>query len=113
MQITRQRVRPEMNVSTHETCPSCAGTGSITASIAVSEIIAQHVEHLVTKQNEKKLTLLAHPFLSAYFTKGFPSIRMNWFLKYKTWISVMEDSSFGITEFKFLNQNGDEIEISS
>jgi hypothetical protein len=25
----------------------------------------------------------------------------------------MEDSSFGITEFKFLNQNGDEIEISS
>jgi hypothetical protein len=26
---------------------------------------------------------------------------------------MMEDSSFGITEFKFLNQNGDEIEISS
>jgi ribonuclease G len=113
MQITRQRVRPEMNVSTHENCPSCGGTGSITASIAVSEIVAQHVEHLVLKQNEKKLTILVHPFLHAYFTKGFPSIRMNWFIKYKTWISMMEDSSFGITEFKFLNQNGDEIEISS
>jgi ribonuclease G len=102
-----------MNVSTHETCPSCAGTGSITASIAVSDIVAQHVEHLVLKQNEKKLTILLHPFLHAYFTTGFPSIRMNWFFKYKTWISIMEDSSFGITEFKFLNQNGDEIEITS
>ena len=113
MQITRQRVRPEMNVATHETCPSCGGSGTITASIAVSDTIAQHVEHLVFKQNEKKLTLLVHPFLHAYFTKGFPSIRMSWFMKYKTWISITEDSSFGITEFKFLNQNGDEIEISS
>ncbi len=113
MQITRQRVRPEMNVATHETCPSCGGTGSITASIAVSDIVEQHLEHLLTKQNEKKLTILVHPFLSAYFTKGFPSIRMNWFMKYKTWITIMEDSSFGITEFKFLNQNGDQIEISS
>ena len=113
MQITRQRVRPEMNVATHETCPSCGGSGTITASIAVSDIVAQHVEHLITKQNEKKLTLLVHPFLNAYFTKGFPSIRMNWFLKFKTWVNIMEDSSFGITEFKFLNQNGDQIEISS
>jgi ribonuclease G len=113
MQITRQRVRPEMNVATHETCPSCGGSGTITASIAVSDTIAQHVEHLVYKQNEKKLTLLVHPFLHAYFTKGFPSVRMSWFMKYKTWISITEDSSFGITEFKFLNQNGDEIEISS
>jgi ribonuclease G len=113
MQITRQRVRPEMNVATHETCPSCGGSGTITASIAVSDIVAQHVEHLITKQNEKKFTLLVHPFLNAYFTKGFPSIRMNWFLKFKTWVNIMEDSSFGITEFKFLNQNGDQIEISS
>ena len=113
MQITRQRVRPEMNVATHETCPSCGGTGTITASIAVSEIIAQHVEHLVTKQNEKKLTLLVHPFLSAYFTKGFPSIRMKWFMTFKSWIHITEDSSLGITDFKFLNHNGDEIEISS
>ncbi|RXK46810.1 Rne/Rng family ribonuclease [Aquirufa rosea] len=113
MQITRQRVRPEMNVATHETCPSCGGTGTITASIAVSDIIAQHVEHLLTKQNEKKLTLLVHPFLSAYFTKGFPSIRMKWFMTFKSWIHITEDSSLGITDFKFLNHNGDEIEISS
>jgi len=113
MQITRQRVRPEMNVATHEVCASCGGTGTITASIAVSEIIAQHVDHLVTKQNEKNLTILVHPFLSAYFTKGFPSIRMKWFMTYKIWINIMEDSSLGITDFKFLNKNGEGIELSS
>ncbi|RVU25934.1 Rne/Rng family ribonuclease [Sandaracinomonas limnophila] len=113
MQITRQRVRPEMNVSTVESCPTCGGTGTITASIAVSEIIAQHVEHLVSKQNEKDLTILVHPFLFAYFTKGFPSIRMKWFFKFKTWIKLREDSSLGLTDFKFLNRNEDEIELSS
>lgn len=113
MQITRQRVRPEMNVSTVETCPTCGGTGTITASIAVSEIIAQHVEHLVNKQNEKDLTVMVHPFLYAYFTKGFPSIRMKWFFNFKTWIKLREDSSLGLTDFKFLNRNEDEIETSS
>lgn len=113
MQITRQRVRPEMNVATHETCPTCGGTGTITASIAVSEVIAQHVEHLVMKQNEKDLTILVHPFLFAYFTKGFPSIRMKWFFNFKTWIKLREDSSLGLTDFKFLNRNEDEIETSS
>jgi ribonuclease G len=113
MQITRQRVRPEMNVATNETCPTCGGTGTITASIAVSEVIAQHVEHLVTKQNEKDLTILVHPFLYAYFTKGFPSIRMKWFFNFKTWIKLREDSSLGLTDFKFLNRNEDEIETSS
>lgn len=113
MQITRQRVRPEMNVTTSEVCPSCGGTGSITASIAVSEIIAQHLDHLVTKQNEKNLHLLVHPFLSAYFTKGFPSIRTKWYFQYRVWVKITEDSSLGITDFKFLNQNEDEIETSS
>jgi ribonuclease G len=33
MQITRERVRPEMNIATKEVCPTCNGTGKITASI--------------------------------------------------------------------------------
>jgi ribonuclease G len=65
------------------------------------------------KQNEKDLTILVHPFVYAYFTKGFPSIRMKWFFNFKTWIKLREDSSLGLTDFKFLNRNEDEIETSS
>ena len=33
MQITRQRVRPAMDVNTTETCPTCFGKGTIKSSI--------------------------------------------------------------------------------
>lgn len=112
MQITRQRVRPEMNVVTAENCPTCGGTGKITASIAISDIIEHHLEHILEKQNEKKPTILLHPFLHAYFTKGFPSIRMKWFFKYKTWVNLIQDTSFGITDFKFLNDHSEPIELN-
>ncbi|PWK27369.1 ribonuclease G [Arcicella aurantiaca] len=111
MQITRQRVRPEMNVITAENCPACGGTGKITASIAISDIIEHHLEHILEKQNEKKPTIILHPFLHAYFTKGFPSRRMKWFFKYKTWVNLIQDTSFGITDFKFLNDHSEPIEL--
>ncbi|MEA5458310.1 Rne/Rng family ribonuclease [Arcicella sp. LKC2W] len=111
MQITRQRVRPEMNVITAENCPACGGTGKITASIAISDIIEHHLEHILEKQNEKKPTIILHPFLHAFFTKGFPSRRMKWFFKYKTWVNLIQDTSFGITDFKFLNDHSEPIEL--
>ncbi len=111
MQITRQRVRPEMNVITAENCPACGGTGKITASIAISDVIEHHLEHILEKQNEKKPTIILHPFLYAYFSKGFPSKRMKWFFKYKTWVNLIQDTSFGISDFKFLNDHNEPIEL--
>lgn len=112
MQITRQRVRPEMNVITAENCPACGGTGKITASIAISDIIEHHLEHILEKQNEKKPTIILHPFLYAYFTKGFPSKRVKWYFKFKTWINLIEDTSFGISDFKFLNDHKEPIQLN-
>jgi ribonuclease G len=112
MQITRQRVRPEMNVVTAENCPTCGGTGKITASIIVSDVIEHHLEHIVSKQNEKKPTIVLHPFLYAYFTKGLFSRRLKWYFQYKTWVNLIQDSSFGVTDFKFHNNHGEEIELN-
>jgi ribonuclease G len=41
VQITRQRVRPEMNVVTNEKCPTCNGTGEIMASVLIEDEIKQ------------------------------------------------------------------------
>lgn len=111
MQITRQRVRPEMNIATKEMCPSCQGTGKIGASILVADQLERHLDLLLKQQNEKGLTVAVHPFLYAYFTKGMMSKRVEWFFKYFKWIKLAEDSSLPITEFKFFNKSGDEIEI--
>jgi ribonuclease G len=113
MQITRERVRPQVNIITKETCPTCNGTGKITASILVSDLIEQTLDHLLVKQNEKNLVLALHPYLHAYFTKGFISMRMKWFFKYKRMINLEIDSSMGVTEFKFLNQEGEEIQLTA
>lgn len=111
MEITRQRVRPEMNIATREVCPTCDGTGKITASIQVGDSIENTVKHLLTTQNQKKITLALHPFLYAYFTKGTVSKRMKWYLKYHRWVNLEEDSSLGITQYNVLDANGELIEI--
>ena len=112
MQITRERVRPQMNIATKELCPTCNGTGKITASILVSDQVEKHIDHLLVKQNEKDLVLALHPYLHAYFTAGFISQRMRWYFKYKRWVNLITDSSLAITEFKFLNRDGEEIEVA-
>jgi len=111
MQITRQRVRPEMNIKTLETCPTCKGTGKITASILITDEILQNIEMVFLKQNEKKLKIAMHPFLYSYFTKGIVSQRVKWFFKYKRWVELIKDTSLGITDYVFYNSQGEEIEL--
>ncbi len=113
MQITRERVRPEMNIATKEVCPTCNGTGKISASILVSDLIEKNIEHLTVKQNEKNLVLALHPYLHAYFTQGMISQRMRWYFKYKRWVTLVKDTSMAIIEFKFLNKEGEEIQLNS
>ena len=112
MQITRERVRPQMNIATKEVCPTCNGTGKIEASILVTDKIEDHIRHLFEKQNEKKLVLALHPFLFSYYTKGLISKRVKWFFRYKRTVELVTDSSLAITEYKFLNKDGEEIELA-
>ncbi len=111
MQITRQRVRPELNIATTEICPTCGGTGKIAPSLLVTDQIEQHIEHLLVKQNEKDLTISMHPFVHSYFTKGVYSRQMQWFIKYKKWINLEVDSSLGLVDYHFHNKSGEEIEL--
>jgi ribonuclease G len=113
MQITRQRVRPELSMPVQESCPTCNGTGKVSATILVSDNIEKNLDFILSKQNEKKLTLAVHPYLYAYFKQGFFSIRMKWFYKYHKWVNLEMDSSLSISDFRFLNAMGEEIEIGS
>ncbi|WP_207504852.1 Rne/Rng family ribonuclease [Telluribacter humicola] len=112
MQITRQRVRPELNIVTRETCPTCGGTGTIQASILVSDVILNNLDYILTKQNERGISISLHPFLHSYFTKGLISQQVKWFFEYKTWVKLMQDSSLGVVDFKFHNKFGEEIDLA-
>src|SRR5689334_23816542 len=62
MQITRQRMRPEVNINTSETCPSCNGTGKITSTLLLIDEIENRLNYLITHQH-KNLTIFVHPIV--------------------------------------------------
>ncbi len=53
VEITRQRVRPETEIKTGETCPTCNGKGEIQASILFAEEIESNIEYII-QQNLKQ-----------------------------------------------------------
>lgn len=111
MQITRQRVRPAMDVMVEETCPTCFGKGTIQPSILFTDILAQKVEYLVHKVGEKNFILYVHPFVAAYLNKGILSIKRRWQFKYGFGIKVIESQELAFLEYRFYNSNGEFIDM--
>ncbi|MBI3502098.1 MAG: Rne/Rng family ribonuclease [Bacteroidetes bacterium] len=111
VQITRERVRPQVKEKTTEKCPSCGGSGEIQSSILLVDQIEKDLNYLMKEQNQKNITLAVHPFLEAYFTKGIPSKSQKWFLKYGRRIRVKPVSSHHILEYHFFNKDEEEIKI--
>ncbi|HEX8517483.1 MAG TPA: Rne/Rng family ribonuclease [Bacteroidia bacterium] len=113
IQITRQRVRPEMNIVTVEKCPTCGGSGEIQASILLMDQIENNLRYILKEQNEKDVTLCVHPYLEAYINKGwwFNSLKAQWGKKYGKSFKVKPVNSYNFMEYRFLNKNEDEIKI--
>ena len=111
MQITRQRVRPAVEVNVQEKCPFCDGTGTIKSSLVVVDDIESNLRYLTTSQNEKKLSIITHPYVYAYLTKGLNSLRWQWMRKYKVRLTIKPSESFGLLDYKFFNSMGDEISM--
>ena len=114
IQITRQRLRPEVNVEVLETCPSCNGSGKIQPSLLFVDQIENALRFIVQEQNEKQLTLHVHPYIEAFITKGSlfkKSLQKKWASAYGQKFKIQPMASLGFMEFKFLNKDGDEIVI--
>jgi ribonuclease G len=111
VQITRQRVRPEMNVQILEKCPSCSGTGEIRPTVLLTDDIENNLGYLIREQNEKNLTLIVHPFVYAYLTEGCFNYRWKWWRKFGQRIKIQKQTSSHFLEYHFFNGNGDEIKM--
>ncbi|MFC3561720.1 Rne/Rng family ribonuclease [Pedobacter jamesrossensis] len=111
VQITRQRVRPEMNIVTVEKCPACDGTGEIKASIVLMDDIENNLNYILREQNEKGITLCVHPYIEAYITKGILNLQRRWFFKYGQWIKVKSQPAYHLTEFHFISSKDEEIKL--
>lgn len=111
MQITRQRVRPEMEVTTSEVCPTCFGKGKIKSSILFTDTLEHKVDYLANTLKVKKATLHIHPYVAAYIQQGFFSIKYRWKRKFGISLKVVPNQNMGFLQYSFLDKNDLEIDL--
>lgn len=112
MQITRQRVRPEVTINTAEICPTCNGTGKVNATILLTDEIVRDLTFIVQSRPKSKIHLHVHPYVAAFLKQGLPSIQMRWYLQFYKWISIHADNDFPLNTYKFYDGNEDEIRLN-
>jgi ribonuclease G len=111
MQITRQRLRPELNISITEVCPTCMGTGKIGPTMLITDDIEKDLKYLID-QGHRDLVLHVHPILEAYLIKGSffkKSIFAKWKSAYKVKLKITTDNNAPITKYQFYDSKTDDI----
>ena len=111
IQITRQRVRPEMDIKTAEKCPCCNGSGETQASVLLIDEIQNNLRYIYQNLNIKKVSLVVHPFVEAHLTKGLLSVQKKWYMKYKRWLNVSKSNAYQFLEYRFFDAKGEEINL--
>ena len=104
VQITRQRVRPEMNIDTQENCPMCNGNGKgkIDSSLILIEQIENRIENLA-QGTSGEIHIATHPFVASYINKrkGWftSSICRQWKKKFNRKIKISEDERLHLLQY--------------
>ena len=105
MQITRQRVRPAMDVSVEETCPTCFGKGTIKSSILFTDQLESKIENLVNKIGVKRFYLHVHPYVAAFINQGFFSLKRRWQMKYGMGVHIVSSQKLAFLQYEFYDSN--------
>ena len=111
MQITRQRVRPAMDVNVEETCPTCFGKGKIKSSILFTDQLESKIDRMVNKIGIKKFNLHVHPYVAAYINQGFISMKRRWQVKYGMGINVIPSQKLAFLQYEFYDKKGNFIDM--
>ena len=105
MQITRQRVRPAMDVNVEETCPTCFGKGKIKSSILFTDQLESKIDRLVNKIGIRSFYLHVHPYVAAYINQGFLSLKRKWQMKYGLGVRIIPSQKLAFLQYEFYDQD--------
>jgi len=111
MQITRQRVKPQVVINTEEQCPMCDGTGKVQPTILLGDTIRRDLEYILSSRPKSRVRLEAHPYIAAWLRSGFPNQQLKWWWRYSSWVTIRANNDFGLNEYKFFDKNNDEIRM--
>lgn len=111
MQITRQRVRPALDIVTTEACPSCFGKGEVQPSLLFTDTLKEKLTYLLTDLKEKDFIMYVHPYVDAYLKKGIISLYRRWRMELGGKFKVMPDESLAYLQYRVLDKNRNEIDL--
>lgn len=111
MQITRQRVRPVLDIVTAETCPSCGGKGEVLPSLLFTDMLKDKIDYLVNSLGVKHFIMYVHPFVEAYLKKGIFSEYFKWRRTFKCKFKIMADQSLSYLQYKVTDREHNEIDL--
>lgn len=111
MQITRQRVRPAMEVNVMETCPTCFGKGKIRSSILFTDTLENKIDYLVHKLKMKSFSLHVHPYVASFINQGLWSLKRKWQMKYGWGIKIIPNQSLAFLQYVFYDSHGEEMDM--
>lgn len=110
MQITRQRVRPALDVRVNEQCPSCGGKGEVGPSILFTDTLFDKLEYMVKNLGMRDFIMYVHPFVEAYLKKGlFHTIYGSWRSKLGRCFKIMPDESMAYLQYRLVDKERNEV----
>lgn len=110
MQITRQRVRPALDVRVNEQCPSCGGKGEVGPSILFTDTLFDKLEYMVKNLGMRDFIMYVHPFVDAYLKKGlFHTIYGSWRSKLGRCFKIMPDESMAYLQYRIVDKDRNEV----
>ncbi len=113
MQITRQRVRPALDIVTSETCPSCGGKGEVQPSLLFTDRLRDKLDYLVNHLKVKDFIMYVHPFVDAYIKKGlFTSEYGKWRREFGKKFKVLPDQNLAYLSYRVVDKDKNEIDLS-
>lgn len=111
MQITRQRVRPALDITTSESCPSCYGKGEVKASILFTDTLEEKLSYTIETLKLKKFKMYVHPYVEAYVKKGVFSLYGKWRRRFGRGFKIIADESLAYLQYKVIDESGKEVDL--
>ncbi len=112
MQITRQRVRPVLDIHTEETCPSCYGRGEVQPSLLFTDTLYEKIENLVQNMKMSNFIMYVHPYVEGYLKRGWVmSIYSKWRRKLGNNFKIVADQSLAYLQYRVVDSKGKELDL--
>lgn len=104
IQVTRQRVRPVLDIETQDRTNQ-----KIDSPSDIIMLLETQLKRIASNEKKKRVYLHVHPFVSAYLKQGIPSIYNKWCVKYTWRLKIISCDAHSVLEYHFFDEKKQEI----